>query len=150
MKQKELVKISMINSGILERLDKIEKNMIDEQDTSIKKKTQVNNEQSSLQIIREEHKTDEKGLSWFDMLLGALLGGGMLALLKGFKNLGPIKFAIRMMELGWDWLKEKVVAVATGIAVSSQVIISIFFTIKNSSCKLHRYRHDIDCDRDGI
>ena len=42
----------------------------------------------------------------------------MLAFLKGFKNLGPIKFAISMMEMGWHWLKDKVVDLATGIAKS--------------------------------
>lgn len=116
IKQKELIKISTINSGILDRLDSIEKNLVDEQDTSIKKKISEGSSKPALQIIREESVSQEKGLSWFDMLLGALLGAGMLAFLKGFKNLGPIKFAIKMMEMGWDWLKDKVIDVATSIA----------------------------------
>ena len=105
-KQKELIKISSINSGILERLSTIEKNMIDEQDTRLKQISKKESTKPALQIIREEHDTSSKGLSWFDMLLGALLGVGMLAFLKGFKNLGPIKFAISMMEMGWHWLKD--------------------------------------------
>lgn len=117
-KQKELIKISSINSGILERLSTIEKNMIDEQDTRLKQISKKESSKPALQIIREEHDTSSKGLSWFDMLLGALLGVGMLAFLKGFKNLGPIKFAISMMEMGWHWLKDKVVDLATGIAKS--------------------------------
>jgi len=116
IKQKELIKISSTNKGILERLDKIEKNMIDEQNTSLKPISGKTETQPALQIIREESKTEEKGLSWFDMLLGSLLGVGMLAFLKGFKNLGPVKFAISMMEMGWTWLKDKVIDVAKGIA----------------------------------
>ena len=117
-KQKELIKISGINSGILERLSAIEKNMIDEQDTRLKQISKKEATKPALQIIREEHDTSSKGLSWFDMLLGALLGVGMLAFLKGFKNLGPVKFAISMMEMGWHWLKDKVVDLATTIAKS--------------------------------
>ena len=117
IKQKELIKISAINSGILERLDKIEKDLIDEQDTSIKKIQKNQSPKSALEVVRTENK-EEKGLSWFDMLLGALLGTGMLAFLKGFKNLGPIKFALKMMELGWSWVKDKVIELATSIAKS--------------------------------
>jgi GH24 family phage-related lysozyme (muramidase) len=116
IKQKELVKISTLNSGILERLDSIEKNMFDEQNTSIKAVQRTQEQNPSLQVIREESKTEEKGLSWFDMLLGALLGVGMLAFLKGFKNLGPVKFAIKMLELGWNWIKDKVIDLASTIA----------------------------------
>lgn len=116
MKQKELVKISSLNSGILDRLDKIEKNMVDEQDTSIKRIQRTQEQKPALQVIREESKTEEKGLSWFEMLLGALLGAGMLAFLKGFANLGPIKFAMKMMEMGWSWVKDKVIDLATTIA----------------------------------
>lgn len=116
IKQKELIKISSINSGILQRLDKIEKNMIDEQDTSLKQIQQKTEGKSALQVVREQNKADEKGLSWFDMLLGALLGVGMLAFLKGFKNLGPVKFAMKMMEMGWTWVKDKVIDLATTIA----------------------------------
>ena len=116
IKQKELIKISSINSGILERLDKIEKNLIDEQDTSIRRKSASTSSKPALQIIREEGKSQEKGLSWFDMLLGALLGAGMLAFLKGFKNLGPVKFAMKMVEMGWGWLKDKVIELSTTIA----------------------------------
>ncbi len=115
-KKKELIKISSINSGILERLDSIEKNMIDEQDTSIKPILKPTDSKPALQIIREESKTEERGLSWFDMLLGSLLGVGMLAFLKGFKNLGPVKFALKMIEMGWDFIKEKVIDLATSIA----------------------------------
>ncbi len=118
IKQKELVKISSLNSGILDRLSKIEQNMIDEQDTSIKQKIKQNSSKPALQIIREENSQQEKGLSWFDMLLGALIGGGMLAFLKGFKNLGPVKFAISLMEMGWHWIKDKVIDLATSIAKS--------------------------------
>ncbi len=118
IKQKELIKISSINSGILERLDKIEKNMIDEQDTRIKTNQKTEEVVPALQIIRQESKKEEKGLSWFDMLLGSLLGAGMLLFLKGFKNLGPVKFAISMMEMGWTWLKDKVIDIAQGIAKS--------------------------------
>lgn len=116
IKQKELVKISSLNSGILDRLDKIEKNMIDEQDTSIKRIQTKEVKKPALQIIREENKSEEKGLSWFEMLLGALLGAGMLAFLKGFANLGPVKFAMKMMEMGWTWVKDKVIDLATTIA----------------------------------
>jgi hypothetical protein len=116
IKQKELVKISSLNSGILDRLDKIEKNMIDEQNTSIKAIQRTQEQKPALQIIREESKNEEKGLSWFDMLLGSLLGVGMLAFLKGFKNLGPVKFAMKMMEMGWSWVKDKVIDLATTIA----------------------------------
>lgn len=116
IKQKELIKISSINSGILERLDKIEKNLVDEQDTSIKMKQKQPVATSALATIRQENSQPEKGSSWFDMLLGALLGAGMLAFLKGFKSLGPVKFAIRMMEMGWSWLKDKVIDLATTIA----------------------------------
>jgi GH24 family phage-related lysozyme (muramidase) len=115
-KKKELIKISSINSGILERLDSIERNMIDEQDTSIKPILKPTDSKPALQIIREESKTEERGLSWFDMLLGSLLGVGMLAFLKGFKNLGPVKFALKMIEMGWDFIKEKVIDLATSIA----------------------------------
>ena len=115
IKQKELVKISSLNSGILDRLDKIEKNMVDEQNTGIKA-IQRTQEKPALQVIREESKTEEKGLSWFDMLLGSLLGVGMLAFLKGFANLGPVKFAMKMMEMGWTWVKDKVIDLATTIA----------------------------------
>lgn len=116
MKQKELVKISSLNSGILDRLDKIEKNMVDEQNTSIKTIQRKTEQKPALQVIREENKSQDKGLSWFEMLLGALLGAGMLAFLKGFANLGPIKFAMKMMEMGWSWVKDKVIDLATTIA----------------------------------
>ena len=116
IKQKELIKISSVNSGILERLDRIEKNLVDEQDTSIKMKQKQPVATSALATIRQENSQPEKGSSWFDMLLGALLGTGMLAFLKGFKNLGPVKFAIKMMEMGWHWVKDKVIDLATTIA----------------------------------
>ena len=118
IKQKELIKISSINSGILDRLDKIEKNMINEQDTSVQSvaRAMSKNSKTALETIRTENKNQDSSLSWFDTLLGALLGVGMLAFLKGFKNLGPIQFAIKMMEMGWHWLKDKVVDLATNIA----------------------------------
>ena len=118
IKQKELMKISVANSGILNRLDKIQKDLINEQDTSVKE-IKKQDKKSSLEVIRSENEPkEEKGLSWFDMLLGALLGAGMLAFLKGFKNLGPVKFALKMMEMGWSWVKDKVIDLATSIAKS--------------------------------
>lgn len=118
LKQKELMKISVANSGILSRLEKIEKDLVDEQDTSVKE-IKKQDKKSSLEVIRNENTPkEEKGLSWFDMLLGALLGAGMLAFLKGFKNLGPVKFALKMMEMGWSWVKDKVIDLATSIAKS--------------------------------
>mgnify|MGYP000019266404 CR=1 FL=1 len=53
----ELIKISSLNSGILERLHKIEQNMIDEQDTSIKQKIKQNALRINFEINSETTET---------------------------------------------------------------------------------------------
>jgi len=115
-KLKEIMKLSMINSGILEKLDRIEKNMIDEQNTDvespvIKEKTQ----RDSLTIIKEDKKDES---SWFGNLLGMLLGAGLLAFLGGFKDFSPVRFAIKLIELGWDWIKTKVMLLIKGVTAA--------------------------------
>ena len=40
----------------------------------------------------------------------------MLAFLMGFKNLGPVQFAMKMVEMGWGAVKDKLKALITGIA----------------------------------
>ena len=115
---KEVMKLSMINSGILEKLDKIEKNMIDEQNTSVSgplKKEKEKEKKDALTIIKEEKKDES---SWFSDLLGMLLGPGLLAFLGGFKDFSPIRFAIKFLELGWNWLKDKVMILIKGITAA--------------------------------
>ena len=40
----------------------------------------------------------------------------MLAFLMGFKDLGPIKFAMKLVEMGWGSIKDKLKSLITGIA----------------------------------
>lgn len=114
-RNKELTKISMINSGILSRLDSIEKSLRKGQDTGVNPLEKK--EKTALQAVKEIHTVDKKNDDgWFEMLLGGLLGAGMLAFLKGFKNLGPVAFIMDLMKRGWTFIKDKIIALATGIA----------------------------------
>jgi lysozyme len=113
-RNEEITKISMINSGILETMEKIEKSLRKGQDTSvpdIEKK-------SALQQVREIHTVQqvEPSSSWFSNLLSSLLGAGMLSFLMGFKNLGPVQFAMKLVEMGWGAIKDKLKSLITGIA----------------------------------
>lgn len=114
-RNKELVKISMVNSGILGKLDSIEKSLRKGQDTSVNPLEKK--EKTALQTVKEIHTVEKKNdAGWFEMLLGGLLGAGMLAFLKGFKNLGPVAFIMDLMKRGWKFIKDKIIALATGIA----------------------------------
>ncbi len=114
-RNKELTKISMINSGILSRLDSIEKSLRKGQDTGVNPLEKK--EKTALQTVKEIHTVEKKNDDgWFEMLLGGLLGAGMLAFLKGFKNLGPVAFIMDLMKRGWTFIKDKIIALATGIA----------------------------------
>lgn len=117
-KNEEIKKISMINSGILDKLETIEKSLRKEQDTSVEKVIKKEKAQSALQIVRNENTKQQEGSNWFTNLLGGLLGAGMLAFLMGFKNLGPMKFAMKMVEMGWGAVKDKIVSLITSISTS--------------------------------
>lgn len=113
-RNEEITKISMINSGILETMEKIEKSLRKGQDTSV----QDIEKKSALQQVREIHTVQqvEPSSSWFSNLLSSLLGAGMLAFLMGFKNLGPVQFAMKLVEMGWGSIKDKLKSLITGIA----------------------------------
>lgn len=113
----EVKKLSEINSGILEKLSELEQNIIDEQDTSVafSKKTESKN-QNSKKLIEQNQNSTNNISSWFSGLLGMFLGAGMLSFLKGFATLGPLKFALKIVEMGWDSIKTKVIDVAQTIA----------------------------------
>ena len=117
-RNKEIIKLSMVNSGILDKLDSIEKSLKKGQDTSINPVIKEAKQTTALQQVKEiqVQKTEENSGGWLEGLLGGLIGMGMLAFLKGFKNLGPVQFAMKLVGMGWDAIKDKIKSLVTGVA----------------------------------
>lgn len=116
-RNKEIIKLSMINSGILNKLDSIEKSLKQGQDTSVEPIIKEAKQATALQQVKEiqVQKTEENSGGWLEGLLGGLIGMGMLAFLKGFKNLGPVQFAMKLVSMGWDAIKDKIKYLITSV-----------------------------------
>jgi len=117
-RNEELVKISMLNSGILDKLESIEKSLKKGQDTSVQSIVKPT-EKSALQKVKEIHTTKaDNSFGLFDLFLSGVLGAGMLSFLKGFKNIGPIAFALKLVQMGWNGIKDKIKDLVTSVAKS--------------------------------
>ena len=115
-RNEELVKISMLNSGILDKLESIEKSLKKGQDTSVQSIVKPT-EKSALQKVKEIQTTKaDNSFGLFDLFLSGVLGAGMLSFLKGFKNIGPIAFALKLVQMGWDGIKDKIKDLVTSVA----------------------------------
>lgn len=117
-RNKEIIKLSMVNSGILDKLDNIEKSLKKGQDTSVEPVIREAKQATALQQVKEiqVQKTNENSGGWLEGLLGGLIGMGMLAFLKGFKSLGPVQFAMKLVSMGWDSIKDKIKSLVTSVA----------------------------------
>ena len=117
-RNEELVKISMLNSGILDKLESIEKSLKKGQDTSVQNIVKPT-EKTALQKVKEIHTTKaDNSFGLFDLFLSGILGAGMLSFLKGFKNIGPVAFALKLVQMGWDGIKDKIKDLVTSVAKS--------------------------------
>jgi GH24 family phage-related lysozyme (muramidase) len=115
-RNEELVKISMLNSGILDKLESIEKSLKKGQDTSVQSIVKPT-EKTALQKVKEIHTTKaDNSFGLFDLFLSGILGAGMLSFLKGFKNIGPIAFALKLVQMGWEGIKDKIKDLVTSVA----------------------------------
>ena len=100
----EVKKLSVVNSGIREELEKIKEKMVDEQDTSLNLPKTIEKKKGEETKSKEDTKKKDKkeGKSLLDTIMG-FLGGSALKwfwkLLKGSK--GVDEFAGKIIKSGW-------------------------------------------------
>lgn len=99
---KEIQRLSVINSGILEQLDEIKENMVDEQDTSVTLPEKLKKESQAAATPTPEKKKEG---NWLMSLLGMLFGPWIAKLL-GMRTLGAL--ALRILGAGLGFIKDVV------------------------------------------
>lgn len=122
----EVQRLSVINSGILEKLSEIEENMIDEQDTSIDLPAKLQKEKEQDAIAQPEEKKEEG--NWLLGLLGMLFGP-WLAKLLGIGSLSGI--ALKLLGAGLGFIKDIVKSIFKGLFAPIQKVIDMILGVLN-------------------
>lgn len=98
----EIKRLSIINSDIYKKLDEIEENMVDEQDTSLSIPQKLGQQKDKEQQKTEPKKKEDAG--FLESLLGMLFGPWLIKFLKGVGTLA--KFIWKIFKEGAKWIAE--------------------------------------------
>ncbi len=110
----ELKKLSVINSGIYKKLDEIEENMVDEQDTAISIPERLQQEKEKEEKAQLKPKEEpEKGGGFFGSILKMILGTSIFDLLTG--GGGAKGLALRILKSGGFWIVKKIKSMFTSL-----------------------------------